>query len=253
MTPDHIEAILAEFRDWLRDAASASLPAPPAGESIDLHTLVAQFTALRHEVNLLTRSARQQQEQTAETVRHYGDAVRLAAETARPRDDDAGRGLLTALVECADAQLRAARETERVAAAMKSQLEAPPAAPALAARPNMMGRLLGLGRLADQQHELIARLVRPPVDAETLRRVRDTLDAAASGLALGLQRMDRTMSKHGLEPVAALGRSFDPEAMEVVETVADSGRPAGEVVEEMLRGYRLHGRVFRFAQVKVAK
>ncbi len=41
--------------------------------------------------------------------------------------------------------------------------------------------------------------------------------------------------------------------MEVVEAVAESGRPAGEVIEEVRRGYLWKGRVFRYAQVRVAK
>ena len=46
---------------------------------------------------------------------------------------------------------------------------------------------------------------------------------------------------------------FDPESMEAVEATADSGRPDGEVLAMMRRGYRRDGRVFRFAQVRVAK
>ena len=34
---------------------------------------------------------------------------------------------------------------------------------------------------------------------------------------------------------------------------ADSGRPSGEVIEEVRRGYLWNGRVFRYAQVRVAK
>jgi molecular chaperone GrpE len=69
---------------------------------------------------------------------------------------------------------------------------------------------------------------------------------------MSLQRIDRALAQHGLEPLAAVGRPFDPEVMEVVEAVAGSGRPAGEVVGEVRRGYRRNGRVFRCAQVRVA-
>lgn len=50
-----------------------------------------------------------------------------------------------------------------------------------------------------------------------------------------------------------MSERFDPERMEVVEVVIDSGKPAGEVIEEVRRGYFWRGRVFRFAQVRVAK
>ncbi|MCS6852429.1 MAG: nucleotide exchange factor GrpE [Gemmataceae bacterium] len=56
-----------------------------------------------------------------------------------------------------------------------------------------------------------------------------------------------------MEPIPAVGRPFDPEFMEVLELVADTGRPEGEVVEEVRRGYLWHGRILRYAQVRVAK
>ncbi|MBI1917737.1 MAG: nucleotide exchange factor GrpE, partial [Planctomycetes bacterium] len=46
---------------------------------------------------------------------------------------------------------------------------------------------------------------------------------------------------------------FDPERMEVLEAVANTGRPPAEVIEEVRRGYLWRGRVFRFAQVRVAR
>ena len=70
---------------------------------------------------------------------------------------------------------------------------------------------------------------------------------------MSLQRIERALRQHGLEVIPAEGETFDPERMEVVEAVRDSGRPAGEVVAEVRRGYLLNGRVFRFSQVRVAK
>jgi molecular chaperone GrpE (heat shock protein) len=40
--------------------------------------------------------------------------------------------------------------------------------------------------------------------------------------------------------------------MEVVAAVSDTGRPAGEVIEEVRRGYRWKGGLFRSALVRVA-
>jgi molecular chaperone GrpE len=67
------------------------------------------------------------------------------------------------------------------------------------------------------------------------------------------RRVERLMREVGLEAVECVGRPFDPEAMEAVEAVADSGQPAGTVVEELRRGYRWRGRVFRYAQVRVSQ
>lgn len=251
LTPEQIESIIADFRDWL---AQGPLPEPEsvATEPVDLHTLVAHFTALRHEVNLQTRAARQQQEQTAEVLR-------LLESSQRSRDvvansEDAKRPLLTAFIEVADALLLATKEMTRLASSVKSLLESR-FAPLLPTevRVNFLGRLLGLNGLAQQQRELVERLNRPVADDTVLERLQQTLDAAASGLSLSLQRVERVMARHGLEPVGSVGSSFDSERMEAVEAIGGTGRPTGEVIEELRRGYLLDGRVLRFAQVKVAK
>src|SRR5688572_24969382 len=74
LTPEAIESVLADFRAWLQQAATAG-PAPPAPEGPDLHALLGQFVALRHEVNLQTRATRAQQEQNAEALRQLGQAL----------------------------------------------------------------------------------------------------------------------------------------------------------------------------------
>ena len=74
-----------------------------------------------------------------------------------------------------------------------------------------------------------------------------------TGYTMSLQRVERALRQHGLEAIPSAGERFDPERMEVLEAVTDSGRPAGEVVEEIRRGFTWNGRVFRYAQVRVAK
>src|SRR5262249_2132884 len=93
LTPAEIEATLSEFRAWLTNlAAMGPEPVELPPETVDLHTLVAQFTALRQEVNLQTRAVRTQQEQSAEVLRQYSDAmtaIRASTEqvaTARQRE-----------------------------------------------------------------------------------------------------------------------------------------------------------------------
>ena len=70
---------------------------------------------------------------------------------------------------------------------------------------------------------------------------------------MSLQRLERALQHHGLEAIPCVGRPFDPERMEVLEVVADTGRPANEVLDEVRRGYLWNGRVFRYAQVRVAR
>ena len=75
LTPDAVATILADFQAWLQEGnwntgstGEAPLPAAsmlPLPHGVDLFTLVGQFTALRHEVNLQTKAARTAVEQNA--------------------------------------------------------------------------------------------------------------------------------------------------------------------------------------------
>jgi molecular chaperone GrpE len=60
-----------------------------------------------------------------------------------------------------------------------------------------------------------------------------------------------TLSKEGLEPVAALGERFDPELHEAVQ--APDNPDGGDllVTQELRRGYLLGGRILRPALVAV--
>ena len=211
---------------------------------------------------------RTQQETSADTLKRYGEAVELLEEaaeqvaTAQQREtENAVKPLLKGLIEVADTQTLAAKELQRVLAGLneilaRSKQDATEAA-AAAPRLPFSARLSGAGHVLTRQQQLIERLESrltildmPNPRAE---QIRARVEAAASGLSMGLQRIERTMRQHGLEPIAAIGRPFDPELMEVIDTIADTGKPAGEVVDEFRRGYLWNGNVFRFAQVRVAK
>ena len=67
LSPEAVERVLADFRAWLGELAEPPARAADSSPPVDLHTLVAQFTALRHEVNLQTKAARTSIEQTGST------------------------------------------------------------------------------------------------------------------------------------------------------------------------------------------
>jgi molecular chaperone GrpE len=87
----------------------------------------------------------------------------------------------------------------------------------------------------------------------TIERIRQLLGSMLTGYTMSMQRLERALQQEGLEPIRSAGQPFDPERMEVVDVVAHTDRPSGEVVEEVRRGYLWRGRVFRYAQVRVAK
>lgn len=226
MSPS-VEEVLADFRAWLEEATRPAgvLPAP-ASPPVDVATILGHFVALRQEVNLQTRAVRAQQEQNAEVL------ARLARDEPGPPRD-----LLLPLVEAHDSLSLAAGPVERASQSIQELLA--PDAPPTSAR-SFWSRWFGTPAT-------------PPAANGTSEQVHRALDGLVSGYQMSLQRLERAMAKVGLEAIPAVGQPFDPELMEAMDTVAGTGRPAGEVVEEVRRGYRLQGRTFRAAQVRVAR
>ena len=120
MTPDRIDAVLADFRGWL-EAIGDDRGDEPVGpsEPMDLYTLVAQFTALRHEVNLQTKATRTAVEQTAE-------ALKLASQPKAADPDEVARPLVKTLIDVADALQIGLRQAEKTRAAVREGCRASP-------------------------------------------------------------------------------------------------------------------------------
>ena len=123
LTPAAIESVLADFRSWLQHLSSASPSEQEAGESaqpLDLHTLLGQSIALRQEVNLQTKAARSQQEQTGLALQQLGQALealrqaQAAAQQANQQaEEEILRPLLKTLLDVHDAFCLAEREIRR--------------------------------------------------------------------------------------------------------------------------------------------
>jgi molecular chaperone GrpE len=79
--------------------------------------------------------------------------------------------------------------------------------------------------------------------------------AIRKGVELTQNELTRLLKKHGLERVNAVGEQFDPnwhEAADVVPAAAHGVKP-GTVLDVTRPGYRRDGKLFRPAQVVVAK
>jgi molecular chaperone GrpE len=59
------------------------------------------------------------------------------------------------------------------------------------------------------------------------------------------------LSKEGIEPIKTIGEKFNPNIMEAVGEI--EGKEKDVVVEEVQRGYTMHGQVIRVAKVKISK
>ena len=77
-------------------------------------------------------------------------------------------------------------------------------------------------------------------------------DALLSGVRMTYDLFLSELRKFGLEQLPAQGGMFDPSLHEAIASVPSSGVPRGTILAEARKGYLLHGRLLRPAQVTVA-
>jgi molecular chaperone GrpE len=74
----------------------------------------------------------------------------------------------------------------------------------------------------------------------------------SEGVVLLAREFTRLLEREGLQPIDSVGVPFDPAFHEAVAQEAVDGMPAGAVARVIQAGYRLDGKVLRFAKVAVA-
>ena len=72
------------------------------------------------------------------------------------------------------------------------------------------------------------------------------------GVKLVQKLFETTLARHGVAGFSAVGKAFDPSLHEALMQ-QESDAPAGTVLSEMAKGYKLHDRLVRPAAVVVAK
>jgi len=94
----------------------------------------------------------------------------------------------------------------------------------------------------------------PPRHADGAMAWRERVAAWLRGLELVRDRLLEVLAQEGVTTIDAEGAPYNPRLQEAVEAVpARNGIPAGTVVAEVRRGYRVGARVLRYAQVVVAR
>ena len=79
-------------------------------------------------------------------------------------------------------------------------------------------------------------------------------DPWVEGIAAIDRKLRQLLESEGVTPIdLAPGARFDPREHEAVANVPGTGRPDGEIVGELRRGYKLRDRVIRPAMVAVAQ
>ncbi|HET7824253.1 MAG TPA: nucleotide exchange factor GrpE [Anaeromyxobacter sp.] len=77
-------------------------------------------------------------------------------------------------------------------------------------------------------------------------------DPLADGVRLVRASLEQALARHGVTGFSALGEKFDPALHEALLQVPTADKPAGTVVLEHARGFKLHERLLRPAMVGVA-
>ena len=79
-----------------------------------------------------------------------------------------------------------------------------------------------------------------------------TVDDLKVGVELTLRQFTELLRQRGVAEVRALGEPFDPAVHEAVARVDDATVETPTVVDELQRGYTIHGKLLRPALVRVA-
>jgi molecular chaperone GrpE len=88
---------------------------------------------------------------------------------------------------------------------------------------------------------------------EAAEKHQENAEAFLKGIEMILAHLYDLLKKHGVAPIDAKGKKFDPSVHEALTQTETAEGEDGAVLEEMQKGYRLNDRVIRTAKVRVAK
>ena len=84
----------------------------------------------------------------------------------------------------------------------------------------------------------------------SLMATKDT--EARKGVEIIYSQLEKILNKQGLEKIKALGEKFDP-ALHEAMLQEGSDKESGTILEEMVKGWKLNGKVIRPTKVKISK
>ena len=146
-------------------------------------------------------------------------------------------GLQAENAELQDKHLRAVAETQNVRRRAQQDVE--------------KERKFGIERFARDLLSVADNLGR------ALSAVPDDLDPAMKNVIVGVQATERELlsilERHGVTRIESVGKPFNADFHQAMMEVQDPSVPAGTVVQEMIPGYLLAGRLLRAAMVAVSK
>src|SRR5207237_5277214 len=85
----------------------------------------------------------------------------------------------------------------------------------------------------------------------------ESIDPASRNVIAGVQATERelqsVLERHGVTRIESLGKPFNADFHQAMMEVEDPSVPSGTVVQELIPGYLLAGRLLRPAMVAVSK
>jgi molecular chaperone GrpE len=257
--PGEIEQVLDRFHQWLAAAradagsSAAALVKPAADHDssrpFGLIDLVEEFTALRQELKLQTKSTRGLQEQAESLLPPLRQAIEHFR-SVTPREEQAawsaGKPLAEGLAILDEALDRCRGEIE------KAQIVATEQTPRKLVEPldRMHASLPWLKRLLLRKYH---RQMREAVQREAQGMNQNWLHSLLEGFDVIQNRVRRLLKSEAIEPIASVGRPVDPERMIVIDITDSPDWPPGTVIEELRRGYTWRGRILRLAEVRAVR
>jgi molecular chaperone GrpE len=228
------EEILRRFEVWLDGVLAAE--EPPQGITAellsclssetdiatngrcDLYSIWAAVTALTQEIKLQARSFKQ----VSETLAPLADLAPQLPQMHREAQERARREMLEVLLDLRDRLGRGLQAARVSQAKMRESLES-----------SWAGRLLARHKALRQAFEAVA--------------------ALQEGYALSLDRLNEVLAQFEVREIVCQGAPFDPSSMHAVDVDETEQAAEGTVVEVYKAGYEWKGKVYRPAQVKVAR
>ena len=180
---------------------------------------------------------------TNETEKTPGESNETPAQNAPPEDTPAGEPtvaeLKSEIAALKDRVLRAMAEAENVRRrAEKDKADARDYA--------VTGFARDMVSVADNLRRALDAL---PTELHDDERLKTFVD----GVQLTERELMNAFERHGIRRIEPTGEKFDHNLHQAMFEVADSGQPAGTVVQVMQAGYVIKDRLLRAAMVGVAK
>jgi molecular chaperone GrpE len=253
-----VDDLIDRFREWFDSARAeaggegiaepGSRAESHAAREFGIIDLVEEFTALRHEVKLQTKSSRGLSEQTETTLAALQQAIEQFR-SIEPKEAHAvwaaGKALAEGLADLDEALDRGEREIERarhqIAELWQRDLES-------ALNQLHAGRSWIRRRLLRKYHSQVIEIVQ----RDSLRR-HELFASFLEGYGLIQKRLRRVMASEQVQHIPCEGLAIDPELMTVLEVIDLPDHPSGTVVKELRRGYTWRGRVIRYAEVQAVR